>query len=67
MELQQDQHEHEIIINPKSIQGTIESASFHLHGLTGGRVKSTNPEFKNAAVMDGYALRNVMMMDTTEE
>lgn len=69
MELQQDQQheqEHEIIINPKSIQGTIEAASFHLHGQTGGRVKSTNPEFKNAAVMNGYALRNVMMMDTDE-
>eukprot|EP00984_Skeletonema_dohrnii_P002424 scaffold835_cov72-Skeletonema_dohrnii-CCMP3373.AAC.1 len=54
--------EHEIVINPKSIKGTIESASFHLHGQTGGRVKS---DLKNAAVMDGYALRNIMM-DTDE-
>ena len=54
--------EHEIVINPKSIKGTIESASFHLHGQTGGRVKS---DLKNAAVMDAYSLRNIMM-DTDE-
>ena len=54
--------EHEIVINPKSIKGTIESASFHLHGQTGGRVKS---DLKNAAVIDAYALRNIMM-DTDE-
>eukprot|EP00985_Skeletonema_marinoi_P029214 scaffold27187_cov80-Skeletonema_marinoi.AAC.1 len=56
------EQEHEIVINPKSIKGTIESASFHLHGQTGGRVKS---DLKNAAVIDAYALRNIMM-DTDE-
>ena len=61
----EQQHEHEIVIHPKSVEGTIESASFHLHGQTGGRVKSTNPELNNAAVIDGYALRNVM--DTKNE
>eukprot|EP00986_Skeletonema_menzelii_P001112 scaffold304_cov80-Skeletonema_menzelii.AAC.6 len=68
MELQHEHehnYEHEIVINPKSIEGTIESASFHLHGQTGGRVKSSNPELKNAAVMDGYALQN-MMTDTDD-
>jgi hypothetical protein len=65
MEQQREhEHEHEIVIHPKSVEGTIESASFHLHGQTGGRVKSTTPELKNAAVMDGYVLRNVM--DTNE-
>ena len=69
MELQhedEDKDEHEIVINPKSLDGTIESASFHLHGQTGGRMKSSNPELKNAAVMDGYALRNMMTGDTDE-
>jgi len=59
---QEHTQEHEIVINPKSIKGTIESASFHLHGQTGGRVKS---DLKNAAVIDAYALRNIMM-DTDE-
>lgn len=56
--------EHEIAIHPKSVEGTLESASFHLHGQSGGRMKSSNPEVKNAAVMDRYVLRHVI--DTKE-
>ena len=58
-------HEHEIVINPKSLTGTIESASFHLLGQTGGRVKceNENSELKNAAIMNGFSLHNAMDTD----
>ena len=58
--LEQQQHEqHEIVINPKSIEGTLESASFHLHGQIGGRKQIDNPDLKNAAMMNGHVLKNV--------
>ena len=56
---EQQHDEHEIVIHPESLEGTLESASFHLHGQTGGRRKSDHPGMTNAAVMNGNVLRNM--------
>lgn len=63
----QHRNEHEIVIHPESLEGTIESASLHLHGQTGGRKQSPNPDFKNAAVMNGDVLRSIKVDERNED
>jgi hypothetical protein len=65
--ISQHRNEHQIVIHPGSLEGTIESASLHLYGQTGGRKQSPNPDLKNAAVMNGDVLRSIKVDDRNED